>query len=238
MNPARIISADDFGMRVYGSERILLLAERGRIQRVSILINYAARYPDLMDRLARSGIKLDLHFESIRTLGGSEKIDEKPISRGIRFLDRLMRSGIPHDAVRAEWRTQMERFRKIVGRVPDGVNSHEHVHFFPPFFKIFAGLAETYRIPYIRFSSMGMRSPKFRLTPAVLAACWRIDRRIHKKNGIPTSDFLVSMDWLRDASAFFKTLPQKNTTEFVVHPERDEEYRWLSAEGYPHGSAG
>jgi predicted glycoside hydrolase/deacetylase ChbG (UPF0249 family) len=223
-----IVSADDFGIRPAATKRIVALAGERKIHRAAILITYAVQEVAHLEELKKTGSALDLHLELIRTLGGSERIDEHPIPRGIRFLRHIAARRIPHDAVRAEWRAQIELFRKIVGRLPDGLNSHEHVHFFPPFFKIFTELAEKYQIPYIRFSSQGIRAPGFRLTPAVLHACWRIDRRLWPNAKLTTSDFLVSFDWLRDP-AWLRTLPPDRTIELIVHPEREDDYTFLSA---------
>jgi predicted glycoside hydrolase/deacetylase ChbG (UPF0249 family) len=54
-------------------------------------------------------------------------------------------SAINPEEVKAEWRTQIDKFVSIVGHAPDHLDSHHHVSYFTPeLFKVMLELAQTY----------------------------------------------------------------------------------------------
>jgi predicted glycoside hydrolase/deacetylase ChbG (UPF0249 family) len=152
---------------------------------------------------------------------------ENILIRGINFVRRYLSGRVTARKVEEEWRYQIERFRELFGRLPDGLNSHEYVHHFPAFFKPFMKLAEEYHIGYVRFGKKGMLTDLHgALVGRILSTLWKYTRSAYAKTPIPTSDYLVSLDWLADFQTFTKCLPD-GTIELVVHPEREEEYRTL-----------
>ncbi len=220
-----IVTADDYGIR-QTAEPILRLAREGKIDRVSVLIHYVSR--EQAEHLkALSHIKIDLHLELIALLKSGEKVRENVFIRGVNFVRRYFLGSVTTRQVEDEWRYQIERFRELFGRLPDGLNSHEYVHHFPAFFKPFLRLAEEYGIGYVRFGKKGMLlGMHSALVGRILSFLWRQTSRRYAKAPIPTSDYLVSLDWLADFKAFTGQLPG-GTIELVVHPEREEEYRTL-----------
>lgn len=57
-----------------------------------------------------------------------------------------------HEQVRADIRAQIEAVLKETKRKIDHIDGHQHIHMIPWIFKITAGLAREYNIPYIRLS--------------------------------------------------------------------------------------
>lgn len=217
-----IITADDYGIR-QTAEPILRLVHEGKVDRVAVLIHYVS--PDQARALLESGAKIDLHLELIGVLKTGDKVRESAVTRGLNFFMRYMTGLLTIRQVETEWEHQIQRFRELFGRLPDGFNSHEHLHFFPDFSRVFITLAKRHRIDYVRFSSRGMiPSQDFSLISKVLAFLWKRTVHLYRNETFVTSDYLVSLDWLSDFKSFSQNLPT-GTVELVVHLEREEDYR-------------
>jgi len=217
-----IITADDYGIR-QTAEPILRLVHEGKIDRVAVLIHYVSL--DQAKALLSSGVKIDLHLELIGLLKSGAKVRESPLFRGINFFMRYTTGLLTAKKVENEWRDQILRFQELFGRLPDGLNSHEHLHFFPAFSRVFIALAEEYKIAYVRFSRKGMLlSQDFTLIGKILTVLWKRTHQLYQRDSLHTADYLVSLDWLSDFRAFSQEQPP-GTVELVVHLEREEDYR-------------
>lgn len=217
-----IITADDYGIR-QTAEPILRLVHEGKVDRVAVLIHYVS--PDQARALIESGAKIDLHLELIGVLKTGDKVRESAVTRGLNFFMRYITGLLTSKQVENEWHDQIRRFQELFGRLPDGLNSHEHLHFFPDFSRVFVGLAKRYHINYVRFSRRGMiPSQDFSLISKVLAFLWKRTAHLYQNETFTTSDYLVSLDWLSDFKFFSHHLPA-GTVELVVHLEREEDYR-------------
>lgn len=219
-----VVAADDYGIR-QTAEPILRLVHEGKVDRVAVLIHYVSAAQAVA--LLAAGVKIDLHLELIRLLRSGEKKRSSVLTRGINFVFRYLSGQMTKRKVEREWQEQIERFRELFGRLPDGLNSHEHVHFFPVFFKSFLKLAEEYEISRIRFGSRGMlTSLHGALIGRILSFFWKRTHFLYAKTNLTTSDYLVSLDWLADFEVFSEHLPE-GRIELVVHLEREEEYRTI-----------
>jgi len=219
-----IVTADDYGIR-QTAEPILRLVHERKVDRVAVLIHYVSY--DQAQALLASGVKIDLHLELIGLLKSGDKVRESALVRGINFFMRYSAGLLGASKVEKEWRDQVKRFEVLFGRLPDGLNSHEHLHFFPSFAKVFLALATEYRTEYVRFSRNGMlHSENFSLIGKVLALLWARTQHLMADTRLETSDYLVSLDWLSNFQAFSERLPV-GTVELVVHLEREEDYRTL-----------
>lgn len=219
-----IITADDYGIR-QTAEPILRLVHEGKVDRVAVLIHYVSL--DQAQALLASGAKIDLHLELIGVLKTGDKVKESAVTRGLNFFMRYMTGLLTTKQVEAEWNDQIRRFQELFGRLPDGLNSHEHLHFFPDFSRVFIALAKRYHIGYVRFSHRGMLlSQNFTLIGKVLSVLWKRTAHLYKNETFVTSDYLVSLDWLSDFETFSKALPE-GKVELVVHLEREEDYRMM-----------
>ncbi len=217
-----IVTADDYGIR-QTAEPILRLVHEGKIDRVAVLIHYVSKEQAVA--LLATGVKIDLHLELIGLVKSGEKVTESALTRGINFILRYAMGLLSAKKVRAEWRDQILRFEEMFGRLPDGINSHEHLHFFPPFSRVYAGLAHEYHIDFVRFSRQGMLlNQDFSLTGKILSVLWGRTKHLYQHGPFQTSEYLVSLDWLSDIDAFTRRQPA-GVVELVVHPEREEDYR-------------
>jgi predicted glycoside hydrolase/deacetylase ChbG (UPF0249 family) len=128
------LCADDYGLAPPISRGIVELARLGRLSAVSCLVtqpHWPAAAPPLADLPA--GVQLGLHFNL--TQG-------EPASAALRThwprlpaLPSLMLgaalSRLPRAALADEWRAQWQRFVTAVGRSPDFIDGHQHVHHLP-----------------------------------------------------------------------------------------------------------
>ncbi|MFZ2187166.1 MAG: ChbG/HpnK family deacetylase [Candidatus Moraniibacteriota bacterium] len=216
------MTADDYGIR-QTAEPILRLVHEGKIDRVAVLIHYVSA--DQAAALLKTGVWIDLHLELIDILKSGDKMYDNVLKRSINFVFRYGCGLVTKKRVKKEWEAQVKRFHELFGRLPDGLNSHEHLHYFPPFFKICVRLAEAYDIPFVRFGKKGQLAHLHHsLTGKILSFFWKRTRSFFARTDRMTTDYHVSLDWFNDFRAFCQYLPS-GSIELVVHPEREEDYR-------------
>lgn len=214
------IAADDFGMNERANRNILFLVSMGKIDRVAVMTEGAFTEKEL-DELARSGVKLDIHLDLTSHTNSAEEVPCL-FFRISGFLKDYLIGKYRTSQVSPQWEAQIEKFRGLFGKYPDGINSHEHVHFFPPFFKIITHLQEKYPIPYLRFGNRTILPNKSRISK-LLSILRKIDLPRFQQSAFASSDHLISLDWIDNLDSFFNTLPM-GTTEIVCHPHRAEEF--------------
>lgn len=226
---ARLVrSADDYGIRDT-VRQILPLAQAGKLDRVAVMTRYCT--PADAAALVATGVNVDIHLDLIELMGRGAEAGQGILRRGVHFAVRRFFGSIPAVAVEAEWRSQIVRFHELFGRYPDGLNSHEHVHFFPSFFQVVVSLAHEFRVPYVRFGTRGMLlSLHHSAIGHILNQLVRTNHRRFVAAGLATSTYLVSLDWVHGKERFFhalETLSEEETVELVVHPERERESEFI-----------
>lgn len=225
-----IISADDFGISQKASRNILDLIKKGQIDRAEVMMSKNIT-PKYVSELLASGVKLDIHFhlakDKLDYWQNHERIIEKgALKRTLLFLWNLFFGCNQPKKVREEWEKQLNMFKNMFGKNPDGASSHEHIHFFPPYFKIIADLSSKYKISYIRFGKKSFSGNN--KVSIILNWLRKISRRTFKKCRLNSSYLMVSFDWINDLDALLDNLPDNKTTEIVFHPELDSEYKVLN----------
>lgn len=217
-----IISADDFGVSQKANDAILSLANQGKLDRVAIMIGGSISSEDIKV-LVNLGIKLDIHLHLFNNNHFSRR--EKEPSRGamgriLYFLFNYLSGRCSGKKVAKIWEKQILDFKEMFGRYPDGLNSHEHIHFFPPFFRITRELSEELSIPHIRLGRKGIRSGN---SINLILGILRKYNFWLSSQAFLTSEHTVGFDWLKNPD-LQKIAPG---TELVFHPERDEEYDYI-----------
>lgn len=217
-----IISADDFGVSKSANKNILELARRGKLDRVSVMASQDYLGGEDVSELKKTGVKLDIHLELPRAKGKKHKLKDGVARRGLIFLLHYILGRNGKKNMKQAWAYQIERFRDIFGRYPDGINSHEYIHFFPPYFKTALELARDNKINFIRFGKEGPLRKKSNVS-RVLGRLHRVNNKRFVCSGLQSSDCFVSLDWIRDRKKFLDNLPE-GKTELICHPERGEEF--------------
>lgn len=221
------ISADDYGIRET-SKSILELAEKGSLDRVAVFAELVT--DDDMRALLKTRVVIDIHLELMHLLKSGYEDTGSALGRGINFLFRRIFGMVNKEKVQEEWRRQIVLFQNRFGRLPDGLNSHEHIHYFPEFFSVIAELAKEFGIGYVRLGKSGiMRGTRGKLTAGILASCARSDRQFLSTNARESSDQMTSFDWFASQDEFMKRVQASGYShiEVVFHPERPEEKRVL-----------
>lgn len=216
-----VISADDFGLSLAANRNILSLVGAGKVDRVSIILEESDDIlPEEVDRLKSASICLDLHlhFSELTRKGSVQrKIRQSGVRTALEILFFYLKNRRQVEVIRQEWSRQIELFRSIFGRLPDGLNSHQYLHFFPHYLDMVLDLVQKYGIGYLRFGSQGVIQ-RNNFTSWILGLLNRISRKKISGSRIKTSRHLASYDWLDS----LESLPE--STEVICHPERPEEF--------------
>jgi predicted glycoside hydrolase/deacetylase ChbG (UPF0249 family) len=223
------VAADDYGIRETAGS-ILELAQKKRLDRVAVFSERVT--DDDMRALLETGVAIDIHLELIRLLKTGQEDEGSALSRGMNFFFRRIFGVVNQRKVQGEWRRQIILFRDRFGRLPDGLNSHEHVHYFPEFFSVAVDLAQEFGISRVRLGSEGIiLGSRAGLTARILSVCSRMDRDIFRRSKRESSTWVTSFDWFADEKEFFDTLDAAgySDAEVVFHPERPEERRILES---------
>jgi predicted glycoside hydrolase/deacetylase ChbG (UPF0249 family) len=124
-----VLIADDFGLSPAVDAGILELAECGRLSGFGCLTQLPRWFDSakVLDQvpIGAGGVQVGLHLNLSQGFGGSW---HRPLP--------LLISGayvglLPRDRIRESLRIQWHRFTQALGRVPDYVDGHQHVHQLP-----------------------------------------------------------------------------------------------------------
>lgn len=216
-----IVTADDFGISPRANRNILYLISLGKINRVGVMVHGEISAKEVSE-LVRSGVKIDIHLDILNEFGDNRKKRRGAFLRGVEFFGKIFSRQISTRKVSNDWENQVEKFREIFGKNPDGINSHEHVHFFPPFFKIAMELQNKYNIPFIRFGdSVFLRHNN--IISHILHYLRKYNMQTCLKYGCVSSGSLVSLNWISDLNDFLNN-PPEGTIEIACHPEIAEDF--------------
>jgi predicted glycoside hydrolase/deacetylase ChbG (UPF0249 family) len=221
-----IISADDFGISQLANKNILLLAKSGKLNRVAVMTNGNFSQKEI-EALKKTGVKLDLHLDLASKIPAKRKLKAGILFRTTAFLLRHLQDRINKNRKKLHWEEQLGKFQEIFNKNPDGLNSHQHIHFFPFYFKIALQLTQEKNIGFIRFGKKGIfrNSHKIR---HILSWLRTKDLKTFLVANLNSSDYMISLDWIKNVPKFIKDLPDdlssQEKIEIVCHPERKEEF--------------
>jgi predicted glycoside hydrolase/deacetylase ChbG (UPF0249 family) len=166
MKPARtlIVNADDFGLTRGVSRGILEAHRTGVVTSTTVIVNRPLD-PALIDELKASGLGVGLHLNL--TLGPpvSDPRRVPSLVDGERKFIRDARevaSRASKDEARIELGTQIDAFRRLVGRFPTHLDSHHHVGRHPPILELVLDFAEAIKVP-VRSQDAEVRAAARRL---------------------------------------------------------------------------
>lgn len=214
-----ILAADDFGASERANRNILFLISMGKIDRVAIMTNGQMTEKEIGE-LSQSGVKLDIHLD-LTSKNNGEKTPIFHVRIG-KFIWDYLFGKYASKKVELEWSEQIEKFKELFGKYPDGINSHEHIHFFPTFFKIILKLQEKYPIPYLRFATDSVLKAKSPVS-LVLRTLRKISYKKFASSDFVSSNHLISLDWIENIEEFLDK-PPMGSIEIVCHPHRAEEF--------------
>lgn len=142
-----VLCADDYGISASANQAILRLVQAGRLSATSCMVET----PDWTEaakalREVSAQIDIGLHFNLTHGFGHSPDHPLGPI------LARSLLHRVDRQAMAATLQAQMERFVAGMGREPDFIDGHQHVHMFPVIRDLFLDACERQfgKRPYIR----------------------------------------------------------------------------------------
>jgi hopanoid biosynthesis associated protein HpnK len=178
-----IVNADDFGLTRSVSQAIVRAHQGGIVTSTSLLANGEAF--DLAVELARGEARLGVGIHLNLTEGkpvakfppASRLIDAGGSfrSRPLGLAGKIILCQVKLGEVEKEMRAQIEKILKT-GLKADHIDSHKHIHLFPPVFELTTRLAREYRIGWIRCPGES-RAGAACLVPAGHGARWKIAKQ-------------------------------------------------------------
>ena len=243
MSKQLIVNADDYGRTEGVTQGIIQAHREGIVTSTTVMMNM----PQLEDALRLAddysdlGMGVHLVFSAWRPLLPPTEIPSLVDEDGHFHTQGAipshpstkLRTGperIDRDELKAELRTQIERFRAS-GRQPDHLDCHHFIHLYPPFFAIYVELAEEYGLP-IRLpfppeeewdEAAASMSIAHGLPPDFLREIARHDIGLVQAKGIPHPDRFVQSFFgkesltLENLLGILEGLPE-GISEMMTHP--------------------
>lgn len=229
MSRKLIINADDYGICPEVNRAIENLVEAGKLKNVSVLAN-SWFFDETIEFLQKNPeCCVGIHLNTVEGIPLSPKKDVEILLEtdgqfaGLKqILLRWLRAPFAvSKAVEKEWRKQIEHLSNHDLKIIHA-DSHQHIHAFPPFWRILSKLCREYKIPCLRFpaekNNIRLRKPSafaLRLN-AELSKKFSFDNKIYynehflgfKRAGVYGAEAIIGdLENLR-----------QGITELIVHP--------------------
>ena len=159
--PNLLINADDFGLDARVSAAIALGLDEGLIHSFSVFPFSDPWHADLLAGIARKHprARIGAHLSLI-----GPGLPEGP-GHFLDFLRRYALGRFPAARARELWRAQIEALRNRIGRAPDHLDSHQHLHLLPGLWEAAKELQREFGIPRLRVPYEGMGACLFHRFP-------------------------------------------------------------------------
>lgn len=184
MNNSVIICADDYGLNPGISQGIRQLIAADKIQATSCMVNAAGWAEEAAALLALDKpVQIGLHFnltegQSLHQVGGRTTCF-RPLAPLIgRCYSRCLSSAW----VQAEWQAQLGAFVDTIGRLPDFIDGHQHIHQLPVIRDVILAWYQQRPPgpkPWLRATTPALNLPAFRWKTRLLA--WLGGRHWHDR---------------------------------------------------------
>lgn len=127
------IIADDYGLSPTVDDAIRMLMGCDAIDGTSCMTlfpEWVTQATLLRQQAARSKAEIGLHL-TLTDFPASGRRDGKPMPRLQGLLKSSLLGTLHRDEIEAELDAQLERFVEGIGKLPDFIDGHQHVHFLP-----------------------------------------------------------------------------------------------------------
>ena len=226
MSPAAkvlIVNADDFGLTPGVSRGILEAHRNGIVTSTTLLVNREIP-PAQRDELQASGLGVGVHLNL--TLGtpvsNPRRVPSLVDAEG-RFIrdarEAAARARI--DEARIELGSQIDAFRKIMGRFPTHLDTHHHVGRHDPILDLVLDFARALKVPVrsqdaaVRTAArrLGLRTPDHFMGESGPEPYWSRERTLEHLAGLPTglSEFMTHPGYFDDDLAYSRYGRQRET---------------------------
>jgi predicted glycoside hydrolase/deacetylase ChbG (UPF0249 family) len=128
------VIADDYGLSptVDGAIRMLMGCEAiDGTSCMTVFPEWMAQANLLRQQASRSKSQIGLHLTLTDFRPAGRWGDDEPMPKLRRLLISSLLSTLHRDQIEAELDAQLERFVEGIGKLPDFIDGHQHVHFLP-----------------------------------------------------------------------------------------------------------
>lgn len=152
-----IVCGDDFGMNSRVDAGMFHLAQQGRLSAVSCLVHgptFRANAP----RLRQMNVEVGLHLNFTESFGHADERLIMPLSV---LITRAYAGYLDDALIDAQLTSQLDAFEQVLGRAPDYVDGHQHVHQLPGVLpRLLQLLRRRYRDqqPWLRHTAPGLQT--------------------------------------------------------------------------------
>jgi predicted glycoside hydrolase/deacetylase ChbG (UPF0249 family) len=240
MSRQLIVNADDFGRSRGVSDGILRAHRDGIVTGTTAMMNMPGVAHDLLraaSEAPRLGLGVHLTFTAGRPLLPMEWV-RSLVDEHDHFLSQaaIMQqpTRIDPDELMSELKAQITTFKNALGHLPDHLDAHHFVHLYPPLFRVYLDLADSFdlpiRLPIPRQPAALDRIPALlgNVPRDVLEPILQADWALLEGRAIRTTDHFVMSFFGRDTSIVsllqvLKDLPE-GVTELMTHPGVADEH--------------
>lgn len=152
-----IVCGDDFGMNSSVDAGMFQLAQLGRLSAISCLTQgptFSANARLLRD----ANVEVGLHLNLTEAFGHRDQLTVMPLSA---LVTRAYAGYLNDEQIDAQLARQFDAFERVLGRAPDYVDGHQHVHQLPRVLPRLLLLLRkrygSYR-PWLRYTAPGMQA--------------------------------------------------------------------------------
>jgi len=123
-----VVCIDDYALRPGVDDAVLALAAQGRVSATSCMVG--------VERWKTAATDLRMLPDGTLDTGLHLDFTEAPLDRALRsglgaFIARAYLGRLPRARIAAEVRNQLDAFVQAMGRAPDHIDGHQHVHQLP-----------------------------------------------------------------------------------------------------------
>jgi predicted glycoside hydrolase/deacetylase ChbG (UPF0249 family) len=212
-----VFSLDDIGAERTSDEVALPFIQKQTVDRVSIMTGRELD-ASLKRAIKESGVKIDIHLH-LHGVEYQNALDSFWIR--LLFMCKIYLSRKTRRTIYRAWDAQLTSLKESFGSSPDGINSHEHIHFIPPLFKMTVELAKKHGVAYIRHGNDVASTRDYRAL--LLRFFQQKNSSVLTTSRLLTSTSLYSFDWENK----MKHLPQGS--EIILHPHYKADIAFLKS---------
>ncbi len=220
-----IINADDFGLTKRINEAVIKAHEKGVLTSATIMSNGLAvsNAIELAKNYPHLGVGIHLNLTVLAPVLPKEQVPSLVNSHGLFYKTFWKLPFKKTKEVKKEWRAQIEKVMDM-GLIPTHLDSHHHIHAYPPFTQVIVELAHEYKIPSVRLISpksielMGVNG----IEKTLVSRSWK-----KGKGKIKTPDTVIGIEnySMEQLDKTMGRLNDDTINEFYLHPGFIDDYQ-------------
>jgi len=221
--PRIIINADDFGLHPSVNDGVEQAHREGLVTSASVMTLGPALADAARRARALPALDLGLHWTLVGLPGLPPTFAD--------FFREYARGRFPAQDLAARLRSQLNTAISTHRLDVSHIDSHQHLHAFPPLMRVLCRVAQEYQIPCVRLPQDGPALARVsagrRAQAAALRALCLLSRSLIQNHGLRTTDHFAGMavsgHLTGDVLAEYIRRARPGSTEIVCHPGTDNQ---------------